>query len=563
MLRLVPLVALALGLVVAVPSAAQVGAGRIAFTTPDGLYTADADGTGSTLVRAGEGSTLGGWSPDGSRMAFTVYDRASNERMLVVMNADGSDEHVVARGDIALGRSPWSADGSKVAWGPLYNSSGEIFTANVSGGAARQLTSDGLVKYPPEWSPDGSTLVYSARTTDVPGRTELFTIAADGSGAPVQLTPTGSGPDDDYGPAWSPTGDAIAFVRQAQPDRPGIFIINRDGSNLRRVWTDVFLPGGPTWSPDGSRILFSTSINGRPTKYTIGREAYSVDRDGTHALRLTDLGPFMRIDTAIGWSPDGNRILFSRDFGSLWTMNPDGTCEEQLPLPGVASAAWQSVPGGPSLNEQRCHALSADVSLSTERLTRGAVITVWIANDGTEPLADAKFEATVSPDVSIVRVQSPRACAFTARRLVCIADLPRGAGLRLKITLDARRVALDWRSREVALETRYKVGAREQVLPTPSLEGRVRFQARTCKTRTRGGGRIDGTPFPDRICGRAGADLIHPDDGNDAVAAGAGTDVVFARDGRADRVSCGPGRDLVFADRMDKVFRDCERVRRR
>ena len=91
---------------------------------------------------------------------------------------------------------------------------------------------------------------------------------------------------------------------------------------------------------------------------------YSVDRDGTHITRLTDLGPLTRIDRALGWSPDGTRILFSRDFGSLWTMNSDGTCEEPLPLPNAGSAAWQPLPGGPTLDEQRCRALSTDIWLT-------------------------------------------------------------------------------------------------------------------------------------------------------------------------------------------------------
>ena len=73
---------------------------------------------------------------------------------------------------------------------------------------------------------------------------------------------------------------------------------------------------------------------------------------------------------------------------------------------------------------------------------------------------------------------------------------------------------------------------------------------------------IDGTRFPDRICGRRGADDIHLWAGKDFVNAGAGHDLIFSKDGNSDVISCGPGRDLVIADRKDKVSRDCERIRR-
>ena len=76
-------------------------------------------------------------------------------------------------------------------------------------------------------------------------------------------------------------------------------------------------------------------------------------------------------------------------------------------------------------------------------------------------------------------------------------------------------------------------------------------------------GRIDGTPYRDRICGRRGADLIHPGGEKDVVDAGAGADVVFAQDGRRDSIRCGAGRDLVIADAKDWVARDCEWVNRR
>jgi Ca2+-binding RTX toxin-like protein len=99
------------------------------------------------------------------------------------------------------------------------------------------------------------------------------------------------------------------------------------------------------------------------------------------------------------------------------------------------------------------------------------------------------------------------------------------------------------------------------LLPTARETGYVFFTPELCMTRDRGGGYIEGTRFPDRICGRRGADDIDPGGGKDYVYAGAGRDVINSRDKRGDVISCGAGRDVVFADRKDKVSRDCERVR--
>jgi hypothetical protein len=88
------------------------------------------------------------------------------------------------------------------------------------------------------------------------------------------------------------------------------------------------------------------------------------------------------------------------------------------------------------------------------------------------------------------------------------------------------------------------------------------FTPSRCVTLDPGAGRISGTRFADQLCGRRGTDDIHPGAGRDRVAAGAGPDVIYARDGYRDVISCGRGRDLVIADRKDKVSGDCERVRR-
>ena len=70
-------------------------------------------------------------------------------------------------------------------------------------------------------------------------------------------------------------------------------------------------------------------------------------------------------------------------------------------------------------------------------------------------------------------------------------------------------------------------------------------------------------PGTDRIDGGRGDDRLYGDRGRDLIHAGKGWDAVVARDRFADRVTCGPGIDIVWADRQDAVSDDCEVVDRR
>jgi len=107
----------------------------------------------------------------------------------------------------------------------------------------REITPPELGAADPDWSPDGSTVVFTTHCCD-PQNAELWTIRADGT----QLTQlTASGQLHDFQPTWSPAGDAIAFHRGAPATaRSGIYVMRPDGSRVTMVER-----GGeaPRWGP--------------------------------------------------------------------------------------------------------------------------------------------------------------------------------------------------------------------------------------------------------------------------------------------------------------------------
>jgi Tol biopolymer transport system component len=119
--RSIPALVGLVALMAAVPSAAQVGGGRIAYATEGtGIYTVAADSSDPVLLKPGD-AFQPRWSPDGSKLAFIEFFDGDHGLavQLKVMNASGTDEHLVASADswqeIRLSNQPWSADDSRIA----------------------------------------------------------------------------------------------------------------------------------------------------------------------------------------------------------------------------------------------------------------------------------------------------------------------------------------------------------------------------------------------------------------------------------------------------------------
>ncbi len=121
-------------------------------------------------------------------------------------------------------------------------------------------------------------------------------------------------------PSGSPAG-RIAFSSERDGD-PEIYVMNSDGSALRRLTNSPADDAAAAWSPDGRQIAFSSDRSGN-------YEIYVMNTDGSNVRRLTNL-PTQ--DIRAEWSPDGSRILFvalahinQEEPGQVYMMNADGS----------------------------------------------------------------------------------------------------------------------------------------------------------------------------------------------------------------------------------------------
>jgi len=207
-----------------------------------------------------------------------------------------------------------------------------IFSIRPDGSDERQLTFDTVNHFSEvsDWSPDGSRIAFHSdrNSTDSEFVVDIFTMKADGSDV-VQLT---SHAGQNVAPEYSPDGAMIVFDKEGLPGVEGIYLMNAsDGTNLRRV---TVAPAGtfdfqPHFSPDGNRIVFSRGLCVRGHAGCLAT-VHIVNADGSGLTQITAPGLDMH-DT--DWSPDGAKIALdsARDKelpgskNDVYIVNVDGS----------------------------------------------------------------------------------------------------------------------------------------------------------------------------------------------------------------------------------------------
>jgi len=150
------------------------------------------------------------------------------------------------------------------------------------------------IEFQPSLAPDGRSFVFVAEKD---GKFDIHFQRVGGENA---INLTADSPESDYGPAFSPDGELIAF--HSDRDGGGIFVMGATGESVRRL-TDF--GGDPAWSPDGRELAFSDVSMFDPAGRNVVAKLWRVDVATGKITKISDGDAVQPC-----WSPDGKRIVY-------------------------------------------------------------------------------------------------------------------------------------------------------------------------------------------------------------------------------------------------------------
>jgi Tol biopolymer transport system component/DNA-binding winged helix-turn-helix (wHTH) protein len=348
----------------------------------------------------------------------------------------------------------FSPDGNQVAFVFHGEDNGGIYTTMVGGERALRLTSNSG-GYCPRWSPDGRQVAFSRSARE---GVDIYVIPSLG-GTEHQLLPS---PPEEHRIArmpnwrlsgrcfdWSPNGKIVAFS-DSQPDKihAWISLLSVVDSTTRRLTTPPSqnLDYGPAFSPDGSSVAFVRGIVAG-----VVEDLYVVPTAGGVPKRLTFDNAWIFGPPA--WTPDGRDIVFSSMRGglaSLWRVSTSGGTPRRVPGVGVIAAFPSISPRGNQLVYQQLHFTNNfwRLNLKDEKHIEGPP-TLAISETAQNP-----GRAQFSPDGKRIAFESDRlgyaeiwACNSDGSNCGQLTSL-RGTAGAVRWSPDGRYIAFEFRPKE-------------------------------------------------------------------------------------------------------------------
>jgi len=353
--------------VVVLPRLEPVLRGKIVYAsyvsdTNTEIFTMNADGTNVNQLTKNDGrDDSANFSWDGKRIVFaSERDRTSG---IYSMNADGSQLTQVVKAIQPAG-PVFTPDGKRI----LFHASAEnnsygiiqIFIVDVDGSNLRQLTQGSApigASYPAV-SPDGKTVVFESGSKE--GNIDIYTMDIDGKNIKRLTTDEGI----DWYASYSPDGSRIVYSseqRFSQGHNLFLYMMNSDGSDKKLLPTSDLVGIFPSFSPDGKKILFlgQPEVRGpAPKGLTWQLYVFDIGTKQVVKLRQTDTGK--NLNVGVAWVDDV----------SVPTPTPPKTCPASKPLgdancdgfvDGYDYSIWLNSQCAPNLGDgQVCGSLDAD-----------------------------------------------------------------------------------------------------------------------------------------------------------------------------------------------------------
>ena len=275
------------------------------------------------------------FSPDGTHVAFAWNEGSGAGHLFdLYVKSLGSERLLRLTHQPSRWISPaWSPDGSAIAFVRQIEQHAGIFVIPALGGSERSIVSSGLTVggvIQISWSPDGRELAYSAYGEA--GAPHIFVISLQN----LNTRPLSPAPEcvAAVEPAFSPDGKQLALACVSSPAVYTIYVVGLPDGPPRLLASILGEPQGLTWSPDGSRLIFSNDPGD-------GGELWQLTLDG----RLEQL-PFGEDGSAPAVAARGGRMAYvrGRKTVDIWRADLTADHPEESAVKLIYSTRTQSIP---------------------------------------------------------------------------------------------------------------------------------------------------------------------------------------------------------------------------